>query len=129
MNTTYEQVLESFESTFQHKTQLPSELIEQWFKDSVSEYELEIEELDYNWSGSEFNKELKQYEIRSIALMMKIKYCTRELSRVNKLNNIIGKDLSLNSTGDSKKYTMSELINEIENLKELLGKQKTTAYL
>ena len=61
--------------------------------------------------------------------MMKIKYCTRELSRVNKLNNIIGKDLSLNSTGDSKKYTMSELINEIENLKELLNKQKTTAYL
>src|SRR5690606_13380223 len=128
-NTTYEQVLRSFESTFQNKYVLPEELVYQWFIDSLGEFSLEVEVLNFDETQREFDRDLDQWIIRSLALMMKIKYCTREVSRINKLNNIIGKDVSFNATGDTKKYTRAELLNEINTLQDLLQKQKPTAYI
>jgi hypothetical protein len=129
MNTTYQKILDSFESTFQNKYILPDSLVRQWFLDAVGEFTLEIDELKFDETLNEFDTKLNQWIISSLGLMMKIKYCTREISRVNKLNNIIGKDISLNSTGDTKKYTKEELDSEISKLTKLLDNQKPTAYV
>ena len=129
MNTTYSEVVESFESTFQDKRALAEGLVKQWLLDSIGEFCLEIDTITYDKTLNEFTSELPQWQITSIALMMKIKYCTREVSRVNKLNNITGKDISFNATGDTKKYTKDELDSEILRLTKMLDNQKPTAYV
>lgn len=128
-NTTYAEVIESFESTFQSKYILPDGLIKQWFLDSVGEFSLEVEVLNFDTILEEFDTRLPRWIITSLGLMIKIKYCIREISRINKLSNIIGKDISFNGNGDTKKYTKEELDSEISRLTKLLNNQKPTAYV
>lgn len=128
-NTTYQEILDSFESTFQNKSVLAEGLVYQWFLDSLGEFELEIKALNFDEALKEFDVKLPRWIVTSLGLMMKIKYCTREVSRVNKLNNIIGKDISFNGNGDTKKYTKDELDSEISKLTRLLDNQKPTAYV
>lgn len=128
-NTTYQEVIDSFESTFQNKYVLADGLIKQWFLDSVAEFSLELETLNYDTNTSAFDRVLPRWIIISLGLMMKVKYCIREISRVNKLNNIIGKDISFNGNGDTKKYTKEELDSELTRLNKLLDNQKPTAYV
>ena len=45
--------------------------------------------------------------------------------RVNKLNNIITKDITLNGMGDAKRATATEYEAELARTKELIHKQKT----
>jgi hypothetical protein len=128
-NTTSQDVLNSFESTFQDKHILPTDLVEQWLLDCIGEYCLQNEILNYDKTTKEFDRELHQWQITTLGIMIKIKYCIREVSRINKLNNIIGKDISYNATGDSKKYSKAELDSEITRLTQLLEYQKPTAYV
>jgi len=128
-NTTYQEVIDSFESTFQNKYVLADGLIKQWFLDSVAEFSLEIENLNFDTVTNTFDVILPRWIVVSLGLMMKVKYCIREISRVNKLNNIIGKDISFNGNGDTKKYTKEELDSELARLNKLLDNQKPTAYV
>lgn len=127
--STYQDVVDSFESTFQDKYVLPEGLVKQWFIDSVGEFSLDIEPLLYDEATNSFNEQLPQWQIITIALMMKSKYCTREVSRVNKLSNIIGKDISLNNTDSTKKRAQEELLITLDKIQDLLFKQKPTAYI
>ena len=104
-------------------------LVKQWFIDSVGEFSLDIEPLLYDEATNSFNEQLPQWQIITIALMMKSKYCTREVSRVNKLSNIIGKDISLNNTDSTKKRAQEELLITLDKIQDLLFKQKPTAYI
>lgn len=128
-NTTYQEVIDSFESTFQNKYVLAEGLVKQWFLDSVAEFSLEIENLNFDTVTNTFDVILPRWIVVSLGLMMKVKYCIREISRVNKLNNIIGKDISFNGNGDTKKYTKEELDSELARLNKLLDNQKPTAYV
>ena len=128
-NTTYQEVVDSFESTFQNKYVLAEGLVKQWFLDSVAEFSLELENLNFDTTTNTFDRVLPRWIIVSLGLMMKVKYCIREISRVNKLNNIIGKDISFNGNGDTKKYTKEELDSELTRLNKLLDNQKPTAYV
>jgi len=128
-NTTYQEVIDSFESTFQNKYVLAEGLVKQWFLDSVAEFSLELENLNFDTTTNTFDRVLPRWIIVSLGLMMKVKYCIREISRVNKLNNIIGKDISFNGNGDTKKYTKEELDSELTRLNKLLDNQKPTAYV
>lgn len=128
-NTTYQEVVDSFESTFQNKYVLAEGLVKQWFLDSVAEFSLELENLNFDTTTNTFDVILPRWIVVSLGLMMKVKYCIREISRVNKLNNIIGKDISLNGNGDTKKYTKDELDSELARLNKLLDNQKPTAYV
>lgn len=129
MKTTYEDVVYSFNSTFADKHILPDGLVKQWFLDSVGEFSLDVKKLLFDVESDKFSTQLEQWEIRSLGLMMKIKYCTREVSRINKINNIIGKDISLNNTDSAKKQAESDMLNEMNKLSILLSKQKPTAYV
>jgi hypothetical protein len=125
---TYDDAVSSFESTFQDKYELPYGLVEQFFLDALSQYELEMGETRYDEDSQEFPADFKQYQIMTIAYLMKVKYCERELSRVNKIMNIIGKDISMNDSGGAKRATKEELELELNRANDFLNKQKTTAY-
>ena len=74
------------------------------------------------------NGDLKNYVILSLAEIMKSYYMQQEVRRVNQLNNIIGKDISLNGTGDTKKYTRAEADAIDSKIADLYTKQKCPAY-
>ena len=124
----YTDALASFESTFRERYSLPDGLTKQWFLDSLTQYEMEIAPTGYNPVLDEFPPTFKREGIVTIGLLMKLRYCERELSRVNKLNNIIGKDVSLNGTGETKRMTKEELLYEQERVADFLKKQKKKCF-
>lgn len=124
LNTTRTQVVDSFESLPQDKYILPDGLIDQWLIDATGEYSLEISSIEYDSDLQEFSGILPQYSIKTIALIMYTYYLTRELSRVTKLNGIIGKDISLTGMDATKRVTKAELESELMRVQELLHKQK-----
>ena len=70
---------------------------------------------------------LKYSVIIMLAEIMKSYYMEQEIRRVNQLNNIIGKDISLNGTGDTKKYTKEEADAVNEKIAYFSVKQKPAA--
>lgn len=124
-NTSATDVIDSFQSTIRDRGLLAADLQYQWFMDALGEFHLEISELDYDTSTQLFESELPLYVISTLGYLMKVRYLERELSRVNKLNNIITKDLSLNGMGDAKRATAAEYASELSRTKELIHKQKT----
>lgn len=128
MAFTSKDVIESFESTFQDKFVIPLDLEMQWFKDALALYELEIDALGYNSETDQFSPNVKSYQITTLGLMMKRSYCARELSRIIKIQNIVGKDVSLTGTGDQKRISKEELELEQNRVEDLLNKQKVSWY-
>ena len=106
--TTYEDVVNAFESIIKSKYVLADGLVEQWFKNAVGEYELNIGKLGYDADEMGFllsdgestffdsKGNLSNHVILNLAELMKSYYMQQERRRVNQLNNIIGKDISLN---------------------------------
>ena len=60
---------------------------------------------------------------------MKEYYQERQLSKVNKRISIVGKDLSVGASDNSKKYTEDEYNLMQENARDLVENQKTTAFI
>jgi hypothetical protein len=127
-NTTYADVLAAFESSFQDKHTMPAGLVREWFGKAVGYFELEVSELGWDGDSDEFDRPLPRAVIDCLADLMKIRYQERELSRINKLNNIIGKDVAFNSTGDSKKATKAELDYLRATTDEVLHKLKKNSF-
>lgn len=126
MAFTSRDAINSFESTFQDKYPLPPSLELQWFQDALALYELEIDDLGYDAATDVFPPTVKAYQITTLGLMMKRSYCARELSRIVKMQNIVGKDVSLTGTGDQKRMSKEELEFEQARIEDLLNKQKTS---
>jgi hypothetical protein len=127
-NTTYNDVLSAFESSFQDKYTIQPALIYEWFNKAVGMFSLELWELSFDADAKEFDKALPQNIVNCLSELMKMLYQERELSRINKLNNIVGKDLAFNSTGDAKKATKLELDYLKMRADEILHKLKQPAY-
>ena len=139
--TSYTDVISAFESIIKCKYMLADGLVRQWFLNALGEYELNIESLGFDKendvfaspspSSDAFDKtgDLKNHVILSLAEIMKSYYMQQEVRRVNQLNNIIGKDISLNGTGDTKKYTKAEADAIDSKIADLYTKQKSPAYV
>lgn len=137
--TQYKDIVSAFESLIKCKYQLSESLVEQWFKNALGQFELDLEYLGYNYETKQFirpyndsesfdgNGYLKPGVIITLAEMMKSYYLEQEVRRVNQLNNIIGKDISLNGTGDTKKYTKEEADANAEKIAYQCIKQKPSA--
>lgn len=125
----YRDVLNCFRASFVDRHIIPEELEYQWFLNAVGEYSMEVGELEYDDILKEFTVPIPQIVMNILGAIMKRQYLEREVARVNKLNNIIGKDLKLNGSGDTKKYTMQELNMTNDKIRNWINKQKTSAYL
>lgn len=126
--TRYEDVIDSFHSTFQDRVEIPESLEKLWFKKAVGKFSFEIDSINYDDKLEEFDKKLHRYVVDTLGLMMKVFYQERELSKVNKRISIVSKDLSIDGSNASKTAAKSELDSAKEELKEMLYKLTPSAY-
>jgi hypothetical protein len=127
-NTTYEDVIKSFHTTFQDKVIIPEFLELEWFKKSIGKYTYEIDTLVFDEITMQFDKPLDRYIIDTLGLMMKKFYQERELSKVNKRISIVGNDISIDGNNGSKTATKNELEYISSELDDMLYKQTPSAY-
>ena len=127
-NTTFKEVIDVFESSFQDKCVIPLELEKVWLKKAIASYSVELTPLEYDDDFGEFTIRLHPYIISTLASMMKVYYQEREVSKVNKRISIVGKDLSWDASGNSKKYTKEELDYAARTSYEMVDNQKPPAY-
>ena len=128
MSTSYLDVLNVFHSLLKSKFEIDEDLEYQWFLNALADYELELSELNYLESQRVFADSLPRYIIKTLGLIMYVNYLTQELSRVMKLNGIIGKDISLTGMDATKRVTLEELQSEKIYAEKLLHKQKQHAF-
>ena len=128
MNTSYLDVLNVFHSLLKSKFEIDEGLEYQWFLNALADYELELSELNYLESQRVFADSLPRYVVKTLGLIMYVNYLTQELSRVMKLNGIIGKDISLTGMDATKRVTLEELQSEKIYAEKLLHKQKQHAF-
>ena len=128
MNTSYLDVLNVFHSLLKSKFEIDEDLEYQWFLNALADYELELSELNYLESQRVFADSLPRYVVKTLGLIMYVNYLTQELSRVMKLNGIIGKDISLTGMDATKRVTLEELQSEKIYAEKLLHKQKQHSF-
>ena len=128
MNTTYEEIIKSFHSTFQDKVVVPESLEKEWFLKAVGKYSFEIDPITYIDELEEFDSQLNRYTIDTLGLMIKKFYQERELSKVNKRISIVSKDLSIDGSNGSKTAAKNELDKVCEELDNMIYKQTPSAY-
>lgn len=129
MSTPYIEVLNVFHSLVKSKIEIDEGLEYQWFLNALADYELEISNLNYLDNQKAFSDTLSRQVIRTLGLFMYVNYLTQELSRVMKLNGIIGKDISLTGMDATKRVTIQELESEKLYAEKLLHKQKQHCFL
>lgn len=129
MSTSYLDVLKVFHSLLKSKIEIDEQLEYQWFLNALADYELEISNLGYLDIQKVFSSSLSRHIIRTLGLIMYVNYLTQELSRVMKLNGIIGKDISLTGMDSTKRVTIQELESEKLYAEKLLHKQKQHCFV
>lgn len=127
-NTTAQEVIDSFESSFADKQVLPESLEMIWLKKAVGRFSVELESLSFNEDAMEFDTVLDQYVIDTLAAFMKQLYMERQYSLVNKRVSIVGKDLSIDGGNGQKTHTKNELEYAQSQSTDMIENQKPTAY-
>lgn len=124
MNTTAQEVYDSFESSFRDKATIPPELELIWLKKAIARYSIELDTLNFDERIRQFDCKLEQYTIDTLAGFMLQMYDEREWSKVNKQMSIVGKDISIDGAGHNKtaakakvEYSSSESARMVSNLK------------
>lgn len=126
--TTAKEVFDSFEASFQDKSQIPTSLELLWLKKAVAQYSIEIAEVSLDDQAVDFTEQLDQYVIDTLAQMMKVYYMEREVSKVNKRVSIVSKDISIDGNNGSKTAAKNELdYNDMKSI-VMVSNQKTPAY-
>lgn len=127
--TTAQDVIDFFESSFADKQVIPFDLELIWLRKAISRYSLELTPLVFDNKLEQFDGILDDIVISTLAAFMKELYQERQLSKVNKRISIVGKDLSVGASDNSKKYTEDEynLMQEIS--RDFIENQKPTAFI
>jgi hypothetical protein len=128
MNTTAQDVFDSFEGMFADKQIIPEGLELLWLKKAVARFSIELDPLTFDSENLEFSNELNQYVIDTLAAFMKQMYQEREVSKVNKRVSIVTKDISIDGNGNAKSAAKSELEYCDTQSKEMIFDQMPTAY-
>ena len=128
VNTTAQDVFDSFESSFKDKVVIPEALEIVWLKKAVGRYSIELSPINFDSDVMEFDRELDQYSIDTLAAFMKQSYQEREVSRINKQVSITGKDVSI-TMGQGGKAAVKEELDYCDSQSErMIANQKPTAY-
>ena len=128
VNTTAQDVFDSFESSFKDKVIIPEALEIVWLKKAVGRYSIELSPISFDSDTMEFDRELDQYSIDTLAAFMKQSYQEREVSRINKQVSITGKDLSITAGQGGKAAAKEELDYCDSQSEQMIANQKPTAY-
>lgn len=128
MNTTANEVFESFESSFKDKVVLAETLELLWLKKAVARYSIELDPIVFDEETMEFDGRLDQYVIDTLAMFMLQMYDEREWSRVNKQISIVGKDISIDGAGHSKTAAKAKVEYSNSESNKMVANQKITAY-
>lgn len=128
MNTTAQEVFDSFESTFKDKVVIPEALELLWLKKAIGRYTVELDPINFDIDSLAFDCKLEQYDIDTLAAFMKQSYQEREVSRVNKQISIVGKDISIDGAGHTKTAAKLELDYCKSESNQMVANQKPTAY-
>ena len=128
-NTTAQEVIDFFESSFADKHVSPDSLELVWLRKAISRYSIELDQLNYDEEIMQFDTKLNDYVISTLAEFMKQLYMERQYSLVNKRVSIVGKDLSWDASNSSKKYTKDELDYTSNKTVNMVENQKPTAYI
>ena len=108
MDTQFSEVIDSFHSIIMDKREIPDSLELMWLKKAIAELSAKTSPIEYSEEHSEFNSDIGQYVVDTLALLIKSYYVSREVSRNNKIASIVGKDLSVNGTNGLQKYSKEE---------------------
>ena len=128
VNTTAQEVFDSFESSFKDKVVIPEALEIVWLKKAVGRYSIELSPINFDSDVLEFDRKLDQYSIDTLAAFMKQSYQEREVSRINKQVSITGKDVSI-TMGQGGKTAVKEELDYCDSQSEqMIANQKPTAY-
>lgn len=128
-NTTAQEVIDFFESSFADKHVLPDSLELVWLRKAIGRYSIELDQLNYDEEIMQFDTKLNDYVISTLAEFMKQLYMERQYSLINKRVSIVGKDLSWDASNNSKKYTKDELDYTSNKTVDMVENQKPTAYI
>lgn len=126
--TTAQEVFDSFEASFQDKSEIPESLEMLWLKKAVAQYSTEIADIVFDETAAQFPEGLEQYVVDVLAQMMKVYYMEREVSKVNKRVSIVSKDISIDGNNGSKTAAKNELDYNDVKMNVMTANQKTPAY-
>ena len=121
MTTPYVEVQDVFHSKFQEKKELPAGLEAQFFKNAVGDFITDLYPLNIIEDNS-LQEELALPEIQLLGALMYKNYLERELDRILKLNNIVGRDIKLTGLGDSKSTTKKRLEEVLKDIDKRMSK-------
>lgn len=128
MNTTAQEVFDSFESSFQDKVVIPEALELLWLKKAIGRYTVELDPIVFDEGTMEFDSKLDQYVIDTLAMFMLQMYDEREWSKVNKQISIVGKDISIDGAGHTKTAARAKAEYSNSESDKMVANQKPTAY-
>lgn len=128
-NTTAQEIIDSFESSFADRQVLPESLEIIWLKKAIGRYSIELDILNFDEDLLEFDCILNRYVIDTLASFMKQYYMERQYSLINKRVSIVGKDLSIDGSGSQKTHTKNELDYAEFQSSDMVENQKPTAYI
>ena len=127
-NTTADEVIQSFESSFVDKKVLPQSLEIEWLKKAAGRYSIELDPINFDEETYEFDCKLDRYVIDTLAEFMMQMYQERQVSLANKRVSIVGKDLSVDGSNGAKTAERAHLEYIREKASDMVENQKPTAY-
>lgn len=127
--TTAQEVIDSFESSFRDKNEIPYSLEILWLKKAAARFSVELTEVVFDSDSETFDRTLSQYEIDTIAQIMKLLYQEREVSKVNKRVSIVTKEISIDGNGNTKTAAREELLYNATKAELMIANQMPTAYV
>lgn len=128
MTTPKEQIYNSFYKEFQDTKELPEGLVNQFLLEAIGDFETNLYPINYNSDEGLFEEELSLAEISLLGKIMYKQYLSRERDRVLKLNNVIGKDISLTSMGASKSEMRQAYDDVKSEIKQRFNELKPSSY-
>lgn len=128
-NTTANDVIQSFESSFVDKRIIPESLELEWLRKAIGRFSVELDPLVFDDELLEFDCKLDRYVIDTLAEFMLQMYQERQVSLVNKRVSIVGKDLSIDGSNGTKTAEKAHLEYIQEKANNMIANQKPTAYV
>lgn len=123
-NTTAQDVINSFESSFADKQVLPESLEMIWLQRAIGRYSVELDPLNYDEELMQFGSKLDRYVIDTLAQFMLQMYQERQVSLVNKRVSIVSKDLSVDGSNGTKTAEKAHLEYIAWNSSDMVENQK-----